>query len=550
MALLYNIILALAGIGVLLYGVRTLNNGLESIMGVRFKRALTKSASSKIKGYGMGAGVTTFVQSGTLTLSMVSGFINVGAISLAEAINIILGACLGSALSIVLLAFDAISLVKIFAIFCLVGAVMFIFVKRSNIQRVAGAIMGFGLICLGLSLIGSNLSEIVVQPGICDWISGITHPVALFLIGALICALTDSTYATMAILITLVGTLAVPGPMSITSAVIMLSGACFVGGITTYIYNVANTSPDAKRSLLFYVLFRNFSAILLALSLLFNWVEPFYQLLGYQTGLTLILVYLLAMLVSSLILLPFSKQLASLMRKIVKHKPSTSSIYDKFVPDEKIVKIFGVAYPWMVGNIISIIDMQNTLGHKIVMNICDKESNERGISGRVRALDKIIKLMNNNVIRISANQTEYNIEKMNIIMGILNDTNHLNEKLGKLHLLQNEFEAKPRSMTTTERESIFPLWMELRGLIDLLVSMLTKAKDMDKKAKNRHMREIFSISQQNIKNINKTKKSLFKQTKSTTPAKDNTLYLNILFALENMNTDIANIAIKFGILES
>ena len=433
MALLYSIILALAGIGVLLYGVRTLNNGLESVMGVGFKRALTRSASNKLKGYGMGAGVTTLVQSGTLTLSMVSGFINVGAISLAESMSIILGTGLGSALGIVLLAFDAVSLVKIFAIFCFVGAIMYLFAKRTASQRIATTIMGFGLICLGLSLIGSNLGVIVEQPAVYDLVSTLTNPFVLFLVGALICALTDSTYATMAILITLVGTMGASGPMTITSAVAMLAGASFIGGVTTYIYNVSNTSPDSKRALAFYVLYKNFSGILLALSLLIPWVEPLYTLLGEQTGLTLILIYLATMLVSSLILLPFTKLLASLMRKVVRSKPSTASIYDKFIPDEKIVKIFGVAYPWMIGNIVQIIDMQNTLGHKIVMNMCDKESNERGISGRIRALDKIIKLMNNNVIRISANQTEGNIEKMNIIMGILNDTNHLNEKLNKLY---------------------------------------------------------------------------------------------------------------------
>jgi len=58
------------------------------------------------------------------------------------------------------------------------------------------------------------------------------------------------------------------------------------------------------------------------------------------------------------------------------------------------------------------------------------------------------------------------------------------------------------------------------------------------------------LSEQNIKDINKTKRALFKQTKCNTGYKDNSLFLNILFALENMNTDIANIAIKFGILES
>lgn len=550
MALLYNIILALAGIGVLLYGVRTLNNGLESVMGVRFKRALTKSASNKINAYGMGTAVTTVVQSSTLTLSMVSGFINVGAISLAEGISIVLGANLGSALSIVLLAFDTISLVKIFTILCLIGAIIYMFSKRTATQRIATTIMGFGLICLGLSLIGSNLGEIVNQPGIYEWISVLTHPVVLFLVGALICALTDSTYATMAVLIALVGTAAASGPMSITSAVTMLAGACFVGGITTFIYNVSNTSPDGKRSLVFYVLFKNLSGILLALSLLFNWVEPFYNLLGQQTGLTLILVYLITMLVVSLILLPFNKHLAKLLRKIVKSKPSTSSMYDKFVPDEKIVKIFGVAYPWMIGNIVQIMDMQNNLGQKIVMNLCDKESSERGIPGRIKALDKIIKLMNSNVIRISANQTENNIEKMNIIMGILNDTNHLNEKLNKIHQYSKEYEEKPRSMTVAEVESVFPLWMSLHGSLDLLIAMLTKAKDMDNKTRDKRMREIFSLSEQNIKDINKTKRALFKQTKCNTGFKDNSLYLNILFALENMNTDIANIAIKFGILES
>ncbi len=549
MDLFYNIILLLAGIGVLLYGVRTLNQGLEGVLSVGFKRSLNKTASNKIKGYGLGAGITTLVQSSTLTIAMVAGFVNVSTISLGQGLTIILGANLGSALATVLLAFESVNIIKICTIFCLIAAFLFLISKKNSLQKVATTLMGFGLLCLGLTLIGTSMTVIVSEPSINTFLATLTNPFILLLVGAVICFVTDSTYATIAIIVALVGVTG-GGPIDVQSGFYMLLGACFVGGYSTLVYNISGASIDAKRALWFHVLFKMFAGLIFALLSLIPWIEPFWHLLGEQTGLTFVLIYCAMMLIPGLILLPFTNLLAKLMRKIVPQKAKDTSVYDQFIPDENSVKIFSLAYPWVVSRINDIIRMESDLAEKLVMRLSTKDAEERGLQGKIKALDKIIKLMTNNIIRISSNKSEGNIEKTNILLGIINDISHVLEKINKLYTLGTTYKQKPRSMTVSEAEKLFPLWIEIRELSELLNAFVDNLKDMDSRAKNKALREIFQVSDRNAKSNNKAKEQLFREYKKKKVYSDNSMYLSILLSLENMNSDISNIAIKFGILEN
>ena len=113
MEIFYSIITALAGLGVMLYGISVMNRGLEGCLGLGFKRAITHSSKRLIQSWGLGAGVTGLLQTSVLTNSMIVGFVNVGAIGLTSAMAMVLGTGAGSSLSTIVMAFESINLLQI-----------------------------------------------------------------------------------------------------------------------------------------------------------------------------------------------------------------------------------------------------------------------------------------------------------------------------------------------------------------------------------------------------------------------------------------------------
>ena len=308
MSIFYTIITVLAGLGVSLYGFKVLREGMETSLGSSFKRVIGKVATKRFASYSVAAGISGAWQSTTLTLSMISSFLNVGTITLTQAMPLMLGVQLGSALLIILVAFQSIDIMKILSILCVIGAFMIMFSKSYKMQKVSLSVMGFGLLFAGISMLGDGMSVLVNDPSIYDAISVMTNPFLLFLVGGIISMVTNSMYATVTIMIALVGATG-GGPLSVISGVYMLAGATAFGGIVPMLYCINNSSRESKAMLLGYNLFKVFATGLLLLSMFIPWLMPFYDLLGHQTAIYLLLLYLITMFIPGLLLLPFGKVL-------------------------------------------------------------------------------------------------------------------------------------------------------------------------------------------------------------------------------------------------
>ena len=548
MSIFYSIISVLAGLGISLYGFIVLREGLETSLGAGFKRVIGKVSDKHFAGYCVTAGVTGLWQSTTLTLSMASSFLNIGTIGLTQGVVLMLGVELGSALSIVLLAFQSIDLIKILSILCVIGAFLMMFARTHKMRQVSLTIMGLGLLFAGVAWLSDGMGAIVDNQGVYDVIAQMANPVVLFLVGAVLSVVTNSMYATVAIITAMVGATG-GGPLDIMGGVYMLFGATAVGGIVPLLYCINNSSRESKAMLLGYNLFKLFATFVFILLSFVPWMVPLYDLMAHQTSTFLVFMYLIMMLVPGLLLLPFCQPLGRMLLRFIPKNKKSGSVYDSFVPDENSLKIFSVALPWLVNNIFRIIEMETKLMTKVIGRLGEKLYNDKGIQSEIKGLEKIIRLTNNTAIRISAKLNDDDLAKLNVLINITSDANHYLERIIKVNAYGQKYKTKPHKLTKEQYANLSDLWQNIEKLSAQLCELAKEMLNNNLVLNNESLGKVLALCQEN-ENLNTTlRKNVFSKGQCKISGEYG-LYFDILLAYENINIDLSNIAIKIGVLSN
>ncbi len=219
----YNITLAifevLGGVSLFLYGISRVTKSLEDLAGVSLKLIITKLTKSRFRGFAIGLTVALSLQSSRAVILMLIAFANSGLLALREAVSIILGAAIGSTLTVQLLAFRIHSWAPAML---LVGYVIGAVTRSNKVKDAGRALFSFGLVFLGLHLITIGASPLVEEdffPAAIDFFQQTPFFAAAF--AALLTLLLQSSTATLGLLLTL----AFNGVIGIEVAVPFVIGA-------------------------------------------------------------------------------------------------------------------------------------------------------------------------------------------------------------------------------------------------------------------------------------------------------------------------------------
>ena len=541
MSVVSLVVLTLAGLGILLYGMSIFSRALETTLGSRFGKNFSSIATSPIRSYLVGGGLTFLTQKVTLVCGMIMGFVDVGTISQRQSIAFILGISFGSALSMILMMFQGFNLTLFLTLFCIIGAFCALFICTSRGQKVAEALIGFGMLFLGIELVGTYSTEIFQIESVYNFLSAIGHPLVVILIGFLISLLTTSTFASLTVLGALVG------PISIESAFLGMLAIAVGSGLSDYIYTVAGQSVEAKRVVTFHVLFRVFSFVIffpLYFSPVITWL---YDGLGENAILTLIIVHMVQMTIPSLILLPFSKPLSSLMDKIVRVKKSAEDNYSEFILPDNVVNVFSVGFPSLLKSTRRLLEINRDLNLQLLTRITEKKD-IRGLSGKLKGFEKVIKITSNTTIRMSSKVGESELPKINNLLNILNDISYLADRSSKLYSIGTDIVKKNKVLGDQQSRSVTKIFDEMGAFYQqdiVLIESLLNGQNIDNKQLKSALecnKRVFSLCQKN-------KKSTFSEYRKTGhyPRGSDT-YFALINILEDINADLANISVKLGII--
>ena len=312
-----NIATLLSGLGLLLYGIKILGEGLELAAGAKLKVLLEKMTSNRFAAVLVGFVITTLIQSSSTTTVMVVGFVNTGIMNLTQAIGVILGANIGTTTTSILVSLD---IGKYAPIAIGIGVFLSMLTKKTTKKHIGLAITGFGMLFLGMTLMKDAMEPLANSPVFSEWLMNANNPFVAILIGTVITAVIQSSAASIGIL----QALASQGLIPLHFAAYVIYGQN-IGTCITALISSIGTKKNSKRTAVMHVLFNVFGTvifiILTKLLPFTDWIES----LTDNTMMQLSLVHIIFNVVSTLIMFPFAdKVLVKLACLIVPDKKDSS----------------------------------------------------------------------------------------------------------------------------------------------------------------------------------------------------------------------------------
>ncbi len=252
------------GLGIFLLGMNQLSEGLQAVAGQRLRKIVASVTSNRFAGITTGSVVTAIVQSSSVVTVMVVGLVTAGLMTLRQAINVIVGANIGTTITAWIVALLPTKLGNQSMLIIAVSALFYLFAKRERMRYIGLACLGLGLIFFGLDLMSSGLKPLRTDPDFLRWFQLFHADCVLgvlkcIVVGAIATAIIQSSSAATAISISL----AYNGVISFETGAAIVFGMNIGTTITAWLAALTATT-EARRAALAHTLFNCIGVLLVA----------------------------------------------------------------------------------------------------------------------------------------------------------------------------------------------------------------------------------------------------------------------------------------------
>ena len=257
---IFEFLTLIGGLSLFLFGMNLMGQALERSAGKKLEIMLGKLTTNKAAGLLTGLGVTAVIQSSSATTVMVVGFVNSGLMNLRQAINVIMGANIGTTVTAWILSLGGISGDNIFLqllkptsftpVLALVGIIIFMFCKSSRKKNISVIFLGFAVLMFGMDMMTGAVSGLADVPAFQELFLMFQNPILGVLVGAVLTAIIQSSSASVGILQALAAT----GQVTYGAAIPIIMGQN-IGTCITAILSSFGTNKNAKRAALVHLSF-------------------------------------------------------------------------------------------------------------------------------------------------------------------------------------------------------------------------------------------------------------------------------------------------------
>lgn len=325
-----NILSMAGGLGLFLFGIRTMGDGLENAAGAKLKRMLEVLTGNRFLAVLVGFVVTAIIQSSTATTVMVVGFVNAGMMSLAQAVGVIMGANIGTTVTSLLIALNFSSVA---AASVLVGVILMLASKKTVVKNLGAIFAGFGLLFLGIDMMSNSMAPLRDSAGFMNFIVTVSEsplrPLFGIILGIVMTAVLQSSSASVGVL----QTLAMQGLVPLKFSVFVLFGQN-IGTCLTALFSTVGAKKNSKRAAVIHLLFNLIgTGIFILIALLTPYVE-WIEKLSPDPMAQIAISHIVFNIVSTVVMFPFAKALVKLSCLLVPGKDdSESEMHCKFIDD-------------------------------------------------------------------------------------------------------------------------------------------------------------------------------------------------------------------------
>ena len=244
----------LGGLGMFLYGMEMMSDGMKMTAGDSMRSILEKLTSNRYIAVFIGAFVTMVIQSSSATTVMLVSFVNSGLLGFTQALGVVLGSNIGSTVTAQIVAFK----ITDYALLLIAaGSIMSLFAKKDTVKHLGFVILGFGLLFYGMKVMSDTMKPLRSDPTFNSILTSFENPFLGILAGAIFTALVQSSSATTGIVITL----ASGGSITLEAGIPLILGAN-IGTCITALLAGLNASRDAKRVAIGHVTFNVIGVLL------------------------------------------------------------------------------------------------------------------------------------------------------------------------------------------------------------------------------------------------------------------------------------------------
>ncbi|MBP5602585.1 MAG: Na/Pi cotransporter family protein [Treponema sp.] len=544
MSVITPIIQLLGSLAFLLYGMKLMSDGVQKSAGEKLQRALSVITGNRFVALLTGLIVTMIIQSSGATTVMVVTFVNAGLMTLTQSVGVVFGANIGTTITAWIVSIFGFNFkISAFAIPLFgLGYFLYRLIKKNTGKNFGEAIMGFGMLFLGLS----GLTD-VFTPEQLGWLFKIqgTGFIALtigFIIGILITALLHSSSAFSAIVITMAYT----GLIKWELAAAMTLGSN-IGSTIDAILAAIGTSADARRSALIHVMFNVFGTVLVLI-----FFHPFLRLVVMLTpghndpsnmAIRISMFHTVFKILSTVVLLPMQPVLVKLSQLIIKDDPADEKKVFRLEFTELATKDSVATHIIQVEKAIAdMTDVVTDMFDKIQIGVTKRnegftEKYQELMAETEGYVDQMHEQITHYLIKCESLQlTEKQLNHVSNMIQIVDELENMSDSCyGTIMLICRSIEKK-MEFKTEDLERLLPYIELVRQFLQFIRININKQITPEKLELARELEDGIDAFRKSLKKVAR------KRLESGADVKAELLYIDIVRAIEHIGDNCFNIS--------
>ncbi|MBD5637068.1 Na/Pi cotransporter family protein [Clostridium botulinum] len=412
----------IGGLGLFIYGMNLMGDGLQNVAGEKVKVFFEKVTSNPVKGVLTGVVVTGVIQSSSATTVMVVGFVNAGLMTLTQAAGVIMGANIGTTVTGQLVAFNVTAGAPLFVG---VGTAIVLFAKKKKTKEIGNIILGFGILFMGMEIMKEAMAPLGQSEAFKSLALSLSHNVFLgIVVGMGMTAIVQSSSATIGILIALSSN----GVLPLSAALPILFGDN-IGTCVTALLASIGASKNARKAALFHLTFNVIGTVIFAFILvpLTPFVRVITNLTPGDVGRQIANAHTIFNLVNTFIQIWFIKYIVAFVNKMI----PGSDPYEKMAPkyiDERLLENPTIAINQTIKEVVR---MANKAKENLQLSIDAFEKNDLELVSKVYENEKLINILNKSITTylVKLNNLKLSDKQLNLVGSMFHVVNDI-ERIG------------------------------------------------------------------------------------------------------------------------
>ncbi|CED92898.1 Na/Pi-cotransporter II-like protein [Romboutsia ilealis] len=523
----------MGGLGLFLYGMNLMGDGLQKSAGSKLKRIIELLTSNVIMGVLVGMVVTMVIQSSSATTVMVVGFVNAGIMSLPQAIGVIMGANIGTTITAQLVSLD----VDFLAPVALgIGIVIYMFSNKPKHKHIAEILIGFGILFTGMDFMKDAVKPLAGYQGFTDMLLSFGHhPILGVLMGFAITAIVQSSSASMGMLIAL----ASQGLIPVTAALPILYGEN-IGTCVTSLISSIGASRNARRAAIMHLTFNVLGSIIFMFILSKPIVAIVTAIDPTDAARQIANAHTLFNIINVIILLPFNKLIVKTALKLV---PETKGEQDddakvvKYI-DDRMIETPSIALANIVKETLRMGEKSKESLNAAMDGIIDKSKEKIELSfRREKLINELQKLILNYLLKLSkASLNEDSRDTVDALFNTVNDIERIGDHAENIAELAQDIADSEMSFSDVGIG-------ELKDMYNKVVSTYTYALEAMRTSNVELACKVIKMEEQ-VDMMEKSCRAnhMNRLNSSSCSIESGVIYLDIISNLERVSDHAVNIA--------